>query len=668
MARGRIFVAIIVAIIVASLELAMPGIATAVAIDPAPRDTPAAVSEQILWASRQFKKFAGPLGLPSSVATKLTVCEGAAESLAACTTAPLAKCTQALAEAFTAAAGLRDSEAPASDRASGARLATESAEALHLLHTAKASFAQGHCESLIDEGIIPARVRLLGDGRTLRLQPILPLRMGRRYALEVIGATPEEKIAASKATFPRANLQGIDLPRGTFALPLIQSLPSGEAGPLDRIGATNLLRRVEETVRSSGTTTTPTVAGLQVQWPRSMESSDFRDLRFRFTPHKRARPDTTLLEFPTRDDRRSLQKIREELHAQTCVPVQLEMVADNDGRGLPDGELYQGTIRSLRADPENPEFAQAPKVTFRLALPRGFHAETPLVLIVHGHSGSSERALQKHRDDLFRRGMAGLAIDLPDHGRRGGNGDRFFDPTDPTDPAGLANYLRQSAIDVIAVVDAIQRCGFRQPNTWEWKPREVLYLGYSVGAMVGLIARSIEPAIGTTVLLAAGGDLPGWMMLHAPHKFYPKLLSCIGGPDSGVDCLGDTEACGPPGLCGVDPFGFQLGEQFALPFAWAAAGGEPLAFAIERTGPANSADVLIFTGGNDYTLHPLLATRLGDALGLRIVGPHLRRGPGGLRVQRPELGHELREDPLVRQETANFLASRGRQRPWIPFP
>ena len=186
--------------------------------------------------------------------------------------------------------------------------------------------------------------------------------------------------------------------------------------------------------------------------------------------------------------------------------------------------------------------------------------------------------------------------------------------------------------------------------------------------MVGLIARSVEPEIGTTALLAAGGDLPGWMMLHAPHQFHPKLLSCIGGPDSGADCLGDTAACEPPGLCGVDPFRFQLGEQFALPFAWAAAGGEPLAFAIQRTGPANSADVLIFTGGNDYTLHPLLATRLGDALGLRIVGPHLRRGPGGLRVQRPELGHDLREDPLVRQETANFLSSRGRQRPWIPFP
>lgn len=661
MAHARILAALVVAI----LALAMPGIATAAAVDPMPRDTPAAVSEQVLWASRQFKKFAGPLGLPASVATKLTVCEGAAESLEACTTAPLAECTQALAEAFTAAASLRDSEAPASDRASGARLATESAEALHLLHTAKISFEQGHCESLIAEGIIPARVRLLGDGRTLRLRPIRPLRMGRSYALEVIGATPEEKLAASKATFPRANRQGIDLPRGTFALPLIQSLPNGGAGPTDRIGAINLLRRVEETIRSSDATTAPTVAGLQVQWPRSMEGSDFRDLLFRFTPHKRARPDTTLLEFPTRDDRLSLRKIREELHAQTCVPIQLEMVAGNDGRGRPDGELYQGTIRSLRADPENPEFAPAPKVTFRLALPRGFHAETPLVLIVHGHSGSSERVLRKHRDDLLSRGMAGLAIDLPDHGRRGGNGDRFFDPTDP---AGLANYLRQSAIDVIAVVDAIQRCGFQQPNTWEWKPREVLYLGYSVGAMVGLIARSIEPAIGTTVLLAAGGDLPGWMMLHAPHKFHPKLLSCIGGPDSGADCLGDTGACGPPGLCGVDPFGFQLAEQFALPFAWAAAGGEPLAFAIERTGPANSADVLIFTGGNDYTLHPLLATRLGDALGLRIVGPHLRRGPGGLRVQRPELGHDLREDPLVRQETANFLASRGRQRPWIPFP
>ena len=93
-----------------------------------------------------------------------------------------------------------------------------------------------------------------------------------------------------------------------------------------------------------------------------------------------------------------------------------------------------------------------------------------------------------------------------------------------------------------------------------------------------------------------------------------------------------------------------------------------MAFATERTGPYSQADVLLFTGGNDYTLHPLVATRLGDALGMRVIAPYLRRGPGGLRVQKPELGHELREDPLARQEATNFLVTRGRQRPGIPYP
>lgn len=635
------------------------------AIDPAPRGSPQAVGEQIRWATSEFRKFTAALGLPEPITAQLTSCEAANQALENCDGPSLDSCALGLQEAYRAAAILRDSDAPVTDRASGARLATETAEALHLLRTAQAGFSRGHCMSLIQSGRIPAQVRLLGDGQTLRLRPISPLRMGRSYALEVIGATPEEKAFATENVFPRPGAEGTQLPRGTFALPLVQSLPGhGEELP-DRIGATNLLREVENTIRESRDAGAPTVAGFQLRWPRPLESADFERLRFRFVPHKQARPDDSILVFPTRDDRQSLLEVRQAVVARSCEPILLEPGAGREIAHLPDGEIYQGRIRSLRADADNPDFAREPTVTFQLALPRGFSRDTALVLLVHGHGGSGERSLRKHGADLLSRGLAAIAIDLPDHGQRGGEGQRFFDPRDP---AGLASHMRQSAIDVIALMDSIERCGFRQPNTWEWRPREVLYLGYSVGAMVGIIARSIEPGIGTSVLLAAGGDLPGWMMLHTPQEFHPKLLSCIGGPDSGLACLGSNEICGPPGLCGVDPFRFQLGEQFALPFAWAAAGGEPLAFATERTGPDSEADVLIFTGGNDYTLHPLMATRLGDALGLHVRAPYLRSGPGGLRVQKPELGHDLREDPVVRQEASNFLASRGRQRPGIPFP
>ena len=635
------------------------------AVDPAPRGSPQAVGEQIRWATGEFRKFTEALGLPESITSQLTACEAADQALENCDGPSLDSCAVGLQEAYRAATILRDSDAPVTDRASGARLATETAEALHLLRTAQAGFSRGHCASLIQSGRIPAQVRLLGDGQTLRLRPIIPLRMGRNYALELIGATPEEKAFAARNVLPRASAEGTRLPRGTFALPLVQSLPAhGEELP-DRIGATNLLREMENTIRESREAGAPTVAGFQLRWPRPLESADFERLRFRFVPQKQARPNESILVFPTRDDRQSLIEVRQALVARSCKPILLEPGASREIGHLPDGEIYRGRIRSLRADDDNPDFAREPEVTFRLALPRGFSRDTALVLLVHGHGGSSERSLRKHGADLLSRGLAAIAIDLPDHGGRGGEGQRFFDPRDP---AGLASHIRQSAIDVVALVDTIERCGFRQPNTWEWRPREVLYLGYSVGAMVGILARSIEPRIGTTVLLAAGGDLPGWMMLHTPRKFHPKLLSCIGGPDSGLSCLGETEACRPPGQCGVDPFLFQLAEQFTLPFAWAAAGGEPLAFATERTGPYSQADVLLFTGGNDYTLHPLVATRLGDALGMRVIAPYLRRGPGGLRVQKPELGHELREDPLVRQEATNFLATRGRQRPGIPYP
>jgi hypothetical protein len=189
----------------------------------------------------------------------------------------------------------------------------------------------------------------------------------------------------------------------------------------------------------------------------------------------------------------------------------------------------------------------------------------------------------------------------------------------------------------------------------------VRYLGYSLGAMIGSIARSVEARIGTAVLAAPGGDILGWLLLRISPTLGATYVTCLGGPQEGESCI-PTGQCDPPGACMVDPFLERLHWLVALPYELAAAAGDPLSYVTHRTGAHTSRGrLLLITGGEDAALHPALATRLADAYRMRPMAPHRRRGPRAQMVQWPELGHELVDRPGVRAQIAEFLASDGRR-------
>src|SRR5262249_40946883 len=71
----------------------------------------------------------------------------------------------------------------------------------------------------------------------------------------------------------------------------------------------------------------------------------------------------------------------------------------------------------------------------------------------------------------------------------------------------------------------------------------------------------------------------------------------------------------------------------------------------------------LITGGEDAILPPILPTRLADAMGMRRVGEHRRRGPHSVMVQWPGLGHNLVNQPFVREQAYTFLMTRGRRLP-----
>jgi hypothetical protein len=212
----------------------------------------------------------------------------------------------------------------------------------------------------------------------------------------------------------------------------------------------------------------------------------------------------------------------------------------------------------------------------------------------------------------------------------------------------------------MAAVRAALHCGVVLPDGKRVQPKEVLYLGYSLGTMVGILARSVEPELGTAVLFAPGGDISGWLMLQLTPRFSAPYVSCLGGPQHGESCF-PSGLCAAPGVCTMDPHLYQLASLLELPYALAGAGADPLELAVERTGRASKARALLLTGAEDGVLHPMLATRLGDALGQKAYGPHRYRGPRTLRIDWPHLGHELVQDPAVRAVAYEFLASRGRR-------
>jgi alpha-beta hydrolase superfamily lysophospholipase len=340
--------------------------------------------------------------------------------------------------------------------------------------------------------------------------------------------------------------------------------------------------------------------------------------------------------------------------AASLVPATVELP------GAPGIETLGGSVRSIAAG-VRASGGQA-SVPVLLALPTAWDAGTPLVLLVHGHGSRAEAFLKTHAPGLLARGLAALAIDLPGHGRR--TGEPAF--IDIAAPERLPASIEQAAVDALAVIRFALQCGFRLADGRTYRPSEVLYLGYSVGSMVGTIVRAVEEDLGTTVLLAPGADLVEWPTVQAPKRLGAGAYTvCRDGPRRGAPCL-TADVCETAGACAADPQVLLLSDLLRASYEPALAHVEPAAFATERTGSASHAPLLLVAGGKDFTLTPLMVGRLADAYGMR-ASTHGRRGAHARLVWWPELGHELATDDRVKQQAHTFLASRGR-RDGVPSP
>jgi hypothetical protein len=650
--------------------IARPG--AVAAVDAAPQDSIAALAEDLALTLTLVRDLAAVLGVPAEVIAATTACDGIAERLARCDGEP--SCHHALVEVDDAFVRVRPPADDVQSRRVVARVLTELGDVVPRLGAALAEARAGRCGLVAPPGARAARMRLDADRRTARFSPLVALRGGRRYALVVEGLSEETRAALAASAVPHYVDGRSVVPPGSLRGPLEAFLADAPA-KIDAAQARDTLERVERD--ASGLPGLPAFAVLQAVFPKELSASELGALRIAFVDAREPPSRGAVAVFETIDARAGLLEYRARLAGLPCSDGPARAIDPKPLLGIAPpalGELVKGTYRSLDigggtgaaavlgVDAAAAEVVDLP---YLLALPRGATPETPLVIAVDGHMGSAVRALRHHSAGILARGLALLTLELPEHGERDTPDGEF---ADRYDPVPVNRNIRRSATDVMAIVHALLDCGLVLPDGSRYRPSRISYVGYSLGAMVGAVARGVEERLGPMVLIAGAGDFAGWLMLQLIPRLGPDLLSCVGGPEHGASCF-PKGTCAAPGRCTVDPSLFWLTEDFRPAYTLLTAGADPLDFAGRRTGPASTAPLLLLTGGNDIILYPLLATRLSDAYDMEPLDAGVRRGPHSTRLHFPERGHEMISAPEIQQVAYDFLASAGRHPPRsLPAP
>jgi hypothetical protein len=470
-------------------------------------------------------------------------------------------------------------------------------------------------------GVHRVRHDVAGDGSLLQVTPIRPLPSGGRIVLEVVlpsGVHRSPGVAGAGAALSEGLLS--PAADGAATVALADAL-APTAAALDGVAPSGTMQ-----MRLPGGRVAEAIPGVSVA---------LRDAGA-------LPPNETVA---VRDPRAELLALRDRLRARDCA-------GGFAGERRAPGTLMRLAIPAL--DMRTAAGSTAPTTLPVLVLTPGtVTADTPVVIGVHGHEQNAAELMLTHGPGVTAEGMILVAFDLPGHGAR--SGERPF--LDRRDPEGLAAAIRQSVVDVLAVVAAV-RCGLPVTDDAPVGRGPVRLLGYSVGAVVGSIARAVEGDLETTVLLAPGGDLFDWLGLWLAVELGISPHRCLGGPEEGAAC---EDVCQAPGVCLVNPALARLGNALRVPFTQLLGAGDPLAFTGVTHDGASRGRTLLVTGGRDWVMSPELASRLADAYGMRAPSRHMRRGLHTIMVEWPTLGHDLAGDPRVRRQAHRFLASRGRR-------
>jgi alpha-beta hydrolase superfamily lysophospholipase len=275
------------------------------------------------------------------------------------------------------------------------------------------------------------------------------------------------------------------------------------------------------------------------------------------------------------------------------------------------------------------------EVTFTLWLPRGASpvAALPVAIVQHGLGGERGDALPV-ANALAELGYATFAIDAPFHGSRassdltnrftgGATPDGFGDsPGDfagvddeaselvPLHPFYYRDAMRQGVADLMGAVAVLQ--------TTDWsvlgalsaalqgvrlRTERVAFVGFDLGAEMGVALASFEPSVGPVVAAFAGGStVDSWIDSPGRAPLMDALLARLGRDPSAAD-VDEAELLEAPD---VDVWRTLADRGTALAYAHAL-----------RRAPSN---VLLLMARDDETVHNRASEGLAAALGADIAG------------------------------------------------
>jgi cephalosporin-C deacetylase-like acetyl esterase len=266
-------------------------------------------------------------------------------------------------------------------------------------------------------------------------------------------------------------------------------------------------------------------------------------------------------------------------------------------------------------DPSGAEQQGTEDVEVLILIPQG---EGPFPIVVYHHGINAQKELVfDYAEELVAAGVAVVAIDCTLHGYRTDRpqnaATRFLNIAAP---GLILDNFRQAETDqvyLIRVIDALAAVDLLGDGGAELDASRILYVGESLGAMIGAAVIGIEPRFDGAVLLVGGGTL---------LEFFDRVLS-------GFE---------------FDGFPTQLFTTVAQS-------------ALDRGDPSNYAarskdrQVLLITATEDSVIPPAGSAALARAMALpqvepvydrdetlpMVAGPIQRRGW----TQHPDAGHDL---------------------------
>lgn len=471
-------------------------------------------------------------------------------------------------------------------------------------------------------GAVPARLRLLGDGHVVHLEPLRALSPGTTYEVRLEGL-PVAALQVGPESAPEVTK--------AVANSLEESLPSSLPSSV-QTAARQLLARLE--LQAAAVGGSPALAGARAVLAAPVSAEMLSAVRVAFVPVEPGGRQPVLV---VADRISRLQAARQALDGLPCETVQLR-----SDRAAPGRYRFRGRFAAPGPDGE------MQWLPFMMALPEPLPEKPDLVFLVDGLNGSMARFFADQASSLLARGLGVVAVELPRHGQR--RGTQPYLAAD--NPSALAEILQQGALDVMAAMRQIRRCGVELAPGRRLVPGAFHYLGYSLGGMTGVLVRAAEPDLDRVVLVAPAADLADWLSLSAVRATGIPLVTCAGGEDHGQSCLGHGR-CAGTGACLVNPSLESVDRHIRWSWQVAALGADPADYAARAAGPSR---LLILSAGQDGILAPRQTYRLAEALGMQPDGPHRWVGEQALLREWPDLDHGLVGHPEVREAAHRFLA------------